>query len=37
LKDEKFRSALLKKVQQINADSNAWFEEINQIVESKLG
>jgi glutamate formiminotransferase len=37
LKDEKFRSALRKKVQQINADSNAWFEEINQIVESKLG
>jgi formiminotetrahydrofolate cyclodeaminase len=37
LKDEKFRSALRKKVQQINADSNARFEEINQIVESKLG
>jgi glutamate formiminotransferase / formiminotetrahydrofolate cyclodeaminase len=37
LKDEKFRSALLKKVQQISADSNAQFEEINQIVESKLG
>jgi glutamate formiminotransferase / formiminotetrahydrofolate cyclodeaminase len=37
LKDEKFRSALRKKVQQINADSNAWFEEINQIVESKIG
>ncbi len=37
LKDEKFRSALLKKVQQISADSDARFEEINQIVESKLG
>ncbi len=37
LKDEKFRSALLKKVQQINADSDARFKELNQIVESKLG
>jgi glutamate formiminotransferase/formiminotetrahydrofolate cyclodeaminase len=37
LKDEKFRSALLKKVQQIGADSDARFKEINQIVESKLG
>jgi len=37
LKDEKFRSALLKKVQEINADSDARFKEINQIVESKLG
>ena len=37
LKDEKFRSALLKKVQQISADSDARFKEINQIVESKLG
>src|SRR6266545_1514443 len=37
LKDEKFRSALLKKVQQITADSDARFKEINQIVESKLG
>ena len=37
LKDEKFRSALLKKVQQITADSDARFAEINQIVESKLG
>ena len=37
LKDEKFRSALLKKVQQISADSDARFNEINQIVESKLG
>jgi glutamate formiminotransferase / formiminotetrahydrofolate cyclodeaminase len=37
LKDEKFRSALLKKVIQIRADSDAQFKEINQIVESKLG
>ena len=37
LKDEKFRSALLKTVQQISADSDAQFKEINQIVESKLG
>jgi glutamate formiminotransferase/formiminotetrahydrofolate cyclodeaminase len=37
LKDEKFKSALLKKVQQISADSDARFKEITQIVESKLG
>jgi glutamate formiminotransferase/formiminotetrahydrofolate cyclodeaminase len=37
LKDEKFRSALLKKVQQISTDSDARFLRINQIVESKLG
>jgi glutamate formiminotransferase/formiminotetrahydrofolate cyclodeaminase len=37
LKDEKFRAALLKKVQQISADSDARFSEINEIVESKLG
>jgi glutamate formiminotransferase/formiminotetrahydrofolate cyclodeaminase len=37
LKDEKFRSALLKKVQQITDDSDARFKEINQIVEGKLG
>jgi glutamate formiminotransferase / formiminotetrahydrofolate cyclodeaminase len=37
LKDEKFRSALLKKVQQISVDSDARFKEINQIVENKLG
>jgi len=37
LKDEKFRSALLKKVQQLSADSDARFNKINQIVESKLG
>jgi glutamate formiminotransferase / formiminotetrahydrofolate cyclodeaminase len=37
LKDEKFKSALLKKVQQITANSDTRFKEINQIVESKLG
>ena len=37
LKDEKFKSALLKKVQQISADSDARFLRINEIVESKLG
>jgi glutamate formiminotransferase/formiminotetrahydrofolate cyclodeaminase len=37
LKDEKFRAAVLKKVQQISADSDARFNEINQVVESKLG
>jgi glutamate formiminotransferase len=36
LKDEKFRSALLKKVQGIVADSDARFDEINRLVESKL-
>jgi glutamate formiminotransferase / formiminotetrahydrofolate cyclodeaminase len=37
LKDEKFRSALLKKVQEVIANSDARFKEINQVVESKLG
>jgi glutamate formiminotransferase/formiminotetrahydrofolate cyclodeaminase len=37
LKDEKFKSALLKKVQQISADSEARFKEINDVVEKKLG
>ncbi len=37
LKDENFRSALLKKVQKISADSDARFRQIHQIVESKLG
>jgi glutamate formiminotransferase len=36
LKDEKFRSALLTKVQGIVADSDARFDEINRLVESKL-
>ncbi len=37
LKDEKFKSTLLKKIQQIGAESDSRFKEINQIVESKLG
>ncbi len=37
LKDEKFKSSLLKKVQQFSADSDARFKEIDQIVEAKLG
>ena len=37
LKDEKSNSALLKKVHQISADSEARFKEIDQIVETKLG
>ena len=37
LKDEKFKSALLKKLQQFSADSDARFKEIDQIVEAKLG
>ena len=36
LKDEKFKSALLEKVQRISAESDSRFKEINQIVESKL-
>ena len=37
LKDEKFKAAILKKVQQITADSEAHFKKVNQAVESKLG
>ena len=37
LKDEKFKSTLRKKIQQISAESDSRFKEINQIVESKLG
>ncbi|PYJ80099.1 MAG: glutamate formimidoyltransferase [Verrucomicrobia bacterium] len=37
LKDEKFKSSLLKKIQQFSADSDARFKEIDQIVEAKLG
>ena len=36
LKDKKFAAVLLKKVQQISADSEAQFGKINQIVEGKL-
>src|SRR2546422_1986247 len=37
LKEEKFKSSLLKKIQQFSADSDARFKEIDQIVEAKLG
>src|SRR5437667_625076 len=37
LKDEKFKSFLLKKIQQFSADSDERFKEIDQIVEAKLG
>src|SRR5438876_2776073 len=37
LKDEKFKSFLLKKIQQFSADFDARFKEIDQIVEAKLG
>jgi len=36
LKDEKFKSALRQKVQEIGADSEMQFKKINEIVESKL-
>jgi glutamate formiminotransferase / formiminotetrahydrofolate cyclodeaminase len=36
LKDEKFKSALLNKVQEISRNSEARFKEIGQIVQSKL-
>jgi glutamate formiminotransferase/formiminotetrahydrofolate cyclodeaminase len=37
LKNEKFKSALMEKVRQIRAESESRFEEINRMVESKLG
>jgi glutamate formiminotransferase / formiminotetrahydrofolate cyclodeaminase len=37
LKDEKSKSALLKKVEQISAQSESEFKRIIQVVESKLG
>ena len=37
LKDEKFKSAFVEKVRKISADSDAQFQKINQVVESKLG
>ncbi len=37
LKDQQFKSAMLKKVQQLTADSEARFKEIHQAVEKKLG
>ena len=36
LKDENSKSTFLQKLQQIAAESDSRFEEINQIVESKL-
>jgi glutamate formiminotransferase/formiminotetrahydrofolate cyclodeaminase len=37
LKDEKFKSAVLKKAQQLIAYSDVRFKEVSQVVESKLG
>ena len=37
LKDEKSKSALLKKIEQISAQSESEFKRIIQVVESKLG
>jgi glutamate formiminotransferase / formiminotetrahydrofolate cyclodeaminase len=37
LKDEKFKSDVLKKVQQTTADSDIRFNEISQVIEKKLG
>jgi glutamate formiminotransferase/formiminotetrahydrofolate cyclodeaminase len=37
LKDEKFKSTLLKRIQQIGAESDSRFKEINHLVEKKLG
>jgi glutamate formiminotransferase / formiminotetrahydrofolate cyclodeaminase len=36
LKDEKFKAALLQKIQQISSDSTVRFKEISKVVESKL-
>jgi len=36
LKDEKFKSAFVERVRKINADSDARFKEINDVVEEKL-
>ncbi len=37
LKDERFKSTLLQKLQKISAQSESRFKEIIQVVESKLG
>src|SRR5213080_1060562 len=37
LKDEKSKSTLLKELQQIGAESDSRFKEINDVVEEKLG
>jgi glutamate formiminotransferase/formiminotetrahydrofolate cyclodeaminase len=36
LKDERFKTALLKKIEQISTDSDTQFKKIYQVVESKL-
>jgi glutamate formiminotransferase/formiminotetrahydrofolate cyclodeaminase len=36
LKDEKFKSSLLKKVEQVSSQSNLRFKEISEAVENKL-
>src|SRR5262249_61770657 len=36
LKDEKFKTAFIERVRNVSAESEAKFEEINQVVESKL-
>src|SRR4029077_11150366 len=37
LKDKKFKIQLQERVQKVTADSEAQFNKINQVVESKLG
>jgi glutamate formiminotransferase/formiminotetrahydrofolate cyclodeaminase len=37
LKDEKIKSELSKKVEQLKADSEANFKKVSQVVESKIG
>jgi glutamate formiminotransferase/formiminotetrahydrofolate cyclodeaminase len=37
LKDERSKAALLKRVQEIGAESESRFKQINQVVESKMG
>ena len=37
LKDEKFKTNLQEKLRKINADSEAQFKKISQVVERKLG
>ncbi len=36
LKDEKFKAALLQKIEQISSGSEARFKEIRQVVETKI-
>jgi glutamate formiminotransferase/formiminotetrahydrofolate cyclodeaminase len=37
LKDEKFKTKLLRELQEISADSEVQFRRIKEVVESKLG